>query len=69
MHQLQRINVLQIAIIISDSIVRQTNKVHFLSYTTINNKHIFYYNCSKVTHLRVRTLPRLYLNMSTGSVI
>ena len=21
----------------------QTNKVHLLSYTTINNKHIFYY--------------------------
>ena len=27
----------------SDSIVRQTNKVHLLSYTTMNNKHIFYY--------------------------
>ena len=28
----------------SDSTVRQTNKVHLLSYTTMNNKHIFYYN-------------------------
>ena len=27
----------------SDSIVRQTNKVHLLSYTTMNNQHIFYY--------------------------
>ena len=30
--------------IISDSIVRQTNKVHLLSYTTMNDMHIFYYN-------------------------
>ena len=27
----------------SISIVRQTNKVHLLSYTTMNNKQIFYY--------------------------
>ena len=27
----------------SDSIVRLTNKVHLLSYTTMKNKHIFYY--------------------------
>ena len=27
----------------SDSIVRQTNKVHLLSYTVMTNKHIFYY--------------------------
>ena len=26
----------------SDSIVRQTNKVHLLSYTTMNNKHILF---------------------------
>ena len=26
----------------SDSIVRQMNKVHLLSYTMMNNKHIFY---------------------------
>ena len=25
----------------SDSIVRQTNKVHLLSYTMMNNEHIF----------------------------
>ena len=25
----------------SDSIMRQTNKVHLLSYTTMNNEHIF----------------------------
>ena len=29
--------------IISDSVVRQTNKFHILSYTSMNNKHIFYY--------------------------
>ena len=30
--------------IIRDSIVRQTNKVLILTYTTMNDKHIFYYN-------------------------
>ena len=25
------------------TVVGQTNKVHLLSYTTMNNKHIFYY--------------------------
>ena len=27
----------------SDSMMRKTNKVHLLSYTTMNNNHIFYY--------------------------
>ena len=31
----------------SDSIVRQTSKVHRLTYTTMNKNHIFYYNITK----------------------
>lgn len=30
--------------ILSDSIVRQKNRVHLLSYTMMNNNHIFYYS-------------------------
>lgn len=30
--------------ILSDSIVRQKNRVHLLSYTMMNNNHVFYYS-------------------------
>lgn len=30
--------------ILSDFIVRQKNRVHLLSYTMMNNNHIFYYS-------------------------
>ena len=40
----------------SDSIVKQTNKVYLLSYTTMNNKNIFYY--IKILSLgKVRNIP------------
>ena len=35
----------------SDSIVRQMNKVHFVSYTMMNNNYIFYYNILTVFKL------------------
>ena len=34
----------------SDSIVRQTNKVHLLSYTTMNNEHIFITSYFSLSH-------------------
>ena len=50
----------------SDSIVRQTNKVHLLSYTTMNNKHILLqstntFSCYKSLFRYFLSLAKYYL--------
>ena len=52
----------------SDSILRQTNKVHLLSYTAMNNKHIFYYNTATFCSPPNFSLAFFFPSLSIGTI-